>query len=480
MAHDIWQSPLIGRYSSREMQELWSDDRKFQTWREIWTAHADGQRALGVSQITGEAISQMRANLKLTEEDYPIVAKLEREKRHDVMAHAIRFGQLCPAAAPIIHLAGTSMLVDDNTYLILMREGLRIIAARIAQVVDRLAQFADTWKGESTLGYTHLQPAQPVTVGKRACLWMQDLLWDLHLVEETIEWLPFLGAKGTTGTRDSYVDLFEGDCMKAGILDRTMASSFGFKRLLLISGQTYPRKVDTRVLTALAEIGQSAHKMGDDLRLLQHLKEVEEPFEKEQVGSSAMAYKRNPMRSERCCSLARLLMGAPGKARQTASQQWFERTLDDSAGRRDYIPGAFLTADAVLKLLQNISEGLVVFPAMIRKHLMEELPFMATEHIITAMVRAGVNRQEAHESIRVHAQAAGNRIKQEGVDNDLIKRLKADGFFAPVRDSLDEILDPKNFIGQCVQQVDEFIAEEVKPALEPYADQLGGASELKV
>jgi len=480
MSHHTYQSPLIGRYSSSEMQVLFSDDTKFRTWRKLWLELARAEQSLGIDQITDKALQQMEANLDFTEEDYRVVAEIEREIRHDVMSHVRRFGQVCPAAAPIIHIGATSCEVDDNTYLIVMREALGIIALRIARVLHPLAQFADAWKGTPTLGFTHFQPAQLVTVGKRAAMWAQDLLMDLGAVESLQDWMPFRGIKGTTGTQDSFLDLFAGDHDKVVELDRLVKTAFGFSRSLTITGQTYTRKIDTRVLMVLADLAASMHKMCTDLRLLASRKEIEEPFEKGQVGSSAMAYKRNPMREERNCALDRHPMALVFEGLFTQATQWFERTLDDSACRRLYIPEAFLAADGALLVLQNVVEGLVVYPAMIQRHVMEELPFMATEHIINAMVKVGANRQETHERIRVHAQAAGENVKLHGGDNDLIVRLQGDDFFRPVRDEFDTILDPRRFIGRCVEQVEEFITNEVESVLDPYMDRVDEKSELKV
>lgn len=480
MAHDTWQSPLMGRYASKEMQRLFSDDMKFGTWRRIWLELARAQQQLGITKITDEALRQMETNLAMTEDDYEVVRALEKKNRHDVQSHAERFGQLCPAAAPIIHLGATSMEVDDNAYLIVMRDALGIIALRVARVLDRLAQFARTWRYLPALAYTHFQPAEPITVGKRTTMWAQDLLMDFYAIDDLMGWLPFRGIQGVTGTQNSFLDLFDGDHQKVVELNRRVTDALGFTRLLTITGQTYTRKIDTRVILALADLSASMHKMCTDLRLLANAHEIEEPFEPGQVGSSYMPFKKNPMREERNCALDRHPMALAFEALFTQATQWLERTLDDSAARRIYIPEAFLATDAALLVLQNVVEGLTVYPAVIRRNLMVYLPFFTSGPIINAMVRAGGSRQETHERLRMHALAVTTRMKGEAADNDFIQQLKADEFFQPVHDKLDSILEPSNFIGRAPEQVDEFLANEVEPALEPYKDQLQETSELHV
>jgi adenylosuccinate lyase len=459
------------------MQALWSDDRKFSTWRKLWVELARAEKQLGLA-VTAEQIAEMEAHLH--DIDYDLAAKEERKRRHDVMAHVHTFAQACPQAASIIHLGATSCYVTDNTDLILMREGLGQLAVACARVIERLAAFAVMHKEMPALGYTHFQAAQLTTVGKRACLWISDLLMDLHALEHARKTLRFRGVKGTTGTQASFLALFHGDHAKVELLDTAVTHAFGFDRTYLVTGQTYSRKVDLEVLMVLASLGATAHRIGTDLRLLAHEKEIEEPFEKDQIGSSAMAYKRNPMRAERACSLGRHLMALVQDGLHTYSVQWLERSLDDSANRRIALPEAFLAADAVLGILQNVSEGLVVHPQVIRRHIDAELPFMATENIIMAMVEAGGNRQDVHEKIRVLSHQAAAVVKHEGKDNDLIERIRKDPFFHPVISQLDELLDPRTFTGRAPQQVELFVRDEVKPALAAYAGQLAGTSQLQV
>lgn len=477
-----YQSPLISRYTSDEMQWRFSADVRLETWRQLWTELARAQKQLGVEgvKITDAQIAEMEQHQQLTVDEYAFAAEEEQKTRHDVTAHIRTYGRTCPLAAPIIHLGATSCYVTDNTDLILMRDGLGMIAVKLARAINRLRNFAWAWHALPTLAWTHFQPAQLTTVGKRACLWIQDLLMDLKEVEHVKNNLRFRGAKGTTGSQDSFLKLFNGNHEKVRKLDRLVTQSFGFNSSFTITGQTYSRKVDTKVLATLADIGSSVHGICTDLRLLQHLKEIEEPFEEEQVGSSAMPYKRNPMREERACSLGRHPIALLLEAYFTHATQWFERTLDDSAGRRIYIPEAFLAADAILKILQNVVEGLVVHERIIKRHIAEELPFMATEEIIVAMVKAGANRQECHERLRKLARTANANIKVLGRSNNLLKLIRADEYFAPVHSSIANIVEPARFIGRCPEQVDDFLKDEVDPALAPYADKLGETSQLHV
>ncbi|KAG8436338.1 hypothetical protein GDO86_007439 [Hymenochirus boettgeri] len=470
-----YRSPLVSRYASREMAFNFSDSKKFQTWRRLWLRLAQAQRSLGLP-ITEEQIQEMEANLENI--DFKMAADEEKRLRHDVMAHVHTFAHCCPKAAPIIHLGATSCYVGDNTDLIVLRDGFDLLLPKLARVISRLADFAERYAELPTLGFTHYQPAQLTTVGKRCCLWLQDLCMDLHNLERVRNELRFRGVKGTTGTQASFLQLFEGDHEKVEELDRMVTSMAGFKRAYIVTGQTYSRKVDIEVLSVLASLGATVHKICTDIRLLANLKELEEPFEKEQIGSSAMPYKRNPMRSERCCSLARHLMTLIMNPLQTASVQWFERTLDDSANRRVCLAEAFLSADIVLSTLQNISEGLVVYPKVIERRIRQELPFMATENVIMAMVKNGGNRQDCHEKIRVLSQQAAAVVKQEGGDNDLIFRIHADSYFAPIHAQLDQLLDPKSFIGRAPQQVLKFLKEEVMPLLAPYQNKMDVKIEL--
>ncbi|XP_075563622.1 adenylosuccinate lyase isoform X4 [Pelecanus crispus] len=437
-----------------------SERKKFGTWRRLWLYLAQAEKSLGLP-ITDEQIQEMEANLDNI--DFKMAAEEEKKLRHDVMAHVHTFAHCCPKAAAIIHLGATSCYVGDNT---------------LARVISRLADFAEKYADLPTLGFTHYQPAQLTTVGKRCCLWIQDLCMDLQNLERARDDLRFRGVKGTTGTQASFLQLFEGDHSKVEELDRLVTAKAGFKRAYMVTGQTYSRKVDIEVLSVLASLGASIHKICTDIRLLANLKEIEEPFEKDQIGSSAMPYKRNPMRSERCCSLARHLMTLVLDPLQTASVQWFERTLDDSANRRVCLAEAFLTADIILSTLQNISEGLVVYPKVIERRIRQELPFMATENIIMAMVKAGGNRQDCHEKIRVLSQQAAAVVKQEGGDNDFIARVRADPYFSPIHKQLESLLDPSSFTGRAPQQVAKFLKEEVRPALIPYQSKMGGKIEL--
>lgn len=472
MSHDVYDNPLITRYASREMARIWSDQERYGTWRRLWIALAESQKELGLP-ITTEQIDEMRAHQD--EIDFEAVARYEREKRHDVVAHIHEFGDRCPLARPIIHLGATSCYVTDNTDLILMRRSLDLLAKRLAGVIDRLAQFADQHRSLACLGFTHLQPAQPTTMGKRACLWLQDFILDLEDLEYRRDGMRARGVKGTTGTQASFLQLFHGDHDKVRALDEIVSRKMGFEKRFAVTGQTYTRKVDSQILDALSGLGQSCHKFATDLRILAHRKEVEEPFESGQVGSSAMAYKRNPMRSERICALGRFLMSLPSNSAQTVATQWMERTLDDSANRRLVLPQAMLAADALLILARNVVDGLVVYPKVIERQLASELPFMATEAILMAGVEAGGDRQTLHEIIRQHSHEAAKRVKQEGAENDLIARLKGDSHFQSV--DLDSVLDPSLFIGRAPEQVTEFLAEIIAPVRQRYSSSLNAFSD---
>jgi adenylosuccinate lyase len=471
MPHDIYENPLISRYASREMAALWGDQRKFSTWRRLWVALAEAESELGLT-ITKEQIAELRA--AVDDIDFDVAGKYERKLRHDVMAHVHAYGDQCPTARPIIHLGATSCYVTDNTDLILIREALQMVARRLANVILALADFAKQHRALATLGFTHLQPAQPTTVGRRACLWAYDLALDLAEVEHRLESLKARSVKGTTGTQASFLELLGGDHGKVRRLEELVAKKMGFDATYLITGQTYSRKIDVQVLDALAGIAASSHKAASDLRLLAHRKEIEEPFEMDQIGSSAMAYKRNPMRCERICALGRFAMNLGANAAQTHATQWMERTLDDSANRRLVIPQAFLAIDAILILYQNVASDLVVYPQVIAKHLREELPFMATENVLMAAVSAGGDRQELHERIRQHSQAAAAVVKQQGRDNDLVSRLRADPAFAAV--DIDAMIDPASLTGRSAEQVDEFLSEIVEPIRHKYGSDNAAAT----
>jgi adenylosuccinate lyase len=458
-----WSSPLTGRYASPQMAALLSDDHKFRTWRRLWLALAEAQRELGLP-ITAAQIAELREHLD--DIDYEAAAAYERELRHDVMAHVHALGDVAPTARPIVHLGATSCFVGDNTDLLVLRDALDLLIPKVAGVIRQLADFALTYADLPTLGFTHYQPAQLTTVGKRACLWAQDLLIDLDNLRRLRRELRFRGVKGTTGTQASFLALFDGDHDKVEALDTAVARAFGFERTFAVTGQTYPRKVDHEIVAALGSMGASAHKLATDIRLLANLKEVEEPFGKKQIGSSAMAYKRNPMRSERICALARHLITLPANSAQTAAVQWLERTLDDSANRRLTLGESLLTADAVLEALLDVTAGLVVHPKVIARRIESELPFMATENLIMAMVKAGADRQAVHESIRVHSLAAAAQVKEHGLDNDLVARVAADPDFAPIHAELEGLLDPSTFIGRAPEQTRAFVKNEVEPALE--------------
>lgn len=475
--YSIYQNPLAERYTSKEMLELFSAQKKFSTWRKLWIALAESEKELGLN-ITQEQIDEMKKHIDNI--DFEYAAKMEKKFRHDVMAHVHTFGKVCPKAMPIIHLGATSAYVGDNTDLIVMKEGLEIVIKKLVNVINNIKNFALKYKDLPTLGFTHYQPAQLTTVGKRACLWLQDFVLDFEELEFTKENLKFRGVKGTTGTQASFLNLFEGNHEKVKKLDELVSKKMGFDKVLKIAGQTYTRKQDTKVLKALAGIAESAHKMATDLRLLQNLKEIEEPFEKSQIGSSAMAYKRNPMRSERICSLSRHVITLTINPYFTHATQWFERSLDDSANRRITIPESFMTIDAILELLYNVTNGLVVYENMILKHIMEELPFMATENIIMASVKKGASRQDMHEIIREHSMEAGKVVKVDGKPNDLIQRLIKDKEIPLSKEEIDNMLNPKDFIGRAPEQVEDFIETEVNPIIDKYKSCLGLDVEIKV
>ena len=478
MSKDQYESPLASRYASKEMLYLFSPDKKFTTWRKLWIALARAEMNLGLN-ITQEQIDEMEAHVD--DIDYDLAAKYEKELRHDVMAHVRTFGDACPKAKPIIHLGATSCYVGDNTDIILMKEGLILVRRGIVRVLNNLAKFAEEYKSTPTLGYTHYQAAQLVTVGKRATLWMNDLLMDLQEVEYRLDNLKLLGSKGTTGTQASFLELFDGDHEKCKRLEQMIAEEMGFSGVVPVSGQTYSRKVDAAILSTLSGIAQSATKFATDMRLLAHMKEIEEPFEKNQVGSSAMPYKRNPMRCERICALSRYVISDVTNGSVTAATQWFERTLDDSANKRISIPEAFLAVDGILNIYENVTSGLVVHEKVIEKHIQEELPFMASENIMMDAVKRGGDRQELHERIRQYSLEAGHQVKDLGQPNNLIDLIAEDPMFGMTKEELTAHLDAKNYIGRCPQQVDEFLAEEIQPVLERYAGDLGGeAAQLNV
>ncbi|MEG0250487.1 MAG: adenylosuccinate lyase [Peptostreptococcus sp.] len=459
---NTYESPLTSRYASAEMQALFSPDMKFKTWRKLWIALAETEKELGLD-ITQEQIDE----LKKFQDDinYDVAKAREKEVRHDVMSHVYAYGVQCPKAAGIIHLGATSCFVGDNTDLIVMYEALELVKERLAKVITTLSKFADEYKNLPTLGFTHFQPAQPTTVGKRATLWIQDFLLDLESLEDFLQRKRLRGAKGTTGTQASFLELFDGDYERVKTLDKTVANKMGYDDVFQVTGQTYSRKIDSQVINILAGIAQSATKFSNDIRLLQHLKEVEEPFEKHQIGSSAMAYKRNPMRSERIASLSRYVIADMINPAMTVSGQWFERTLDDSANKRIAVPEAFLAIDAVLNLCANVSDGLVVYPKVIEQRLMKELPFMATENIMMDAVKKGGNRQELHEKIRVHSLEAAKMVKVEGQENDLVDRIANDSSFGITKEEILAVLKPELYVGCAPMQVDEFLKEIVAPAL---------------
>lgn len=463
--NDSYSTPLSSRYASKEMSQLFSPRTRYSTWRKLWYTLAVAEKELGITAITDEAIAELKANLTVTDEDLVEAAKQEAIVRHDVMAHVHVYGLKAPKAAGIIHLGATSCFVTDNADLIFLRNGLDILIPKLVNVIHRLSQFALQYKDMPVLGWTHFQPAQLTTVGKRATLWLQELLWDLRNLQRAREDLGLRGVKGTTGTQGSFLSLFHGNHDKVEQLDQRVVELLGFEYAYPCTGQTYSRKIDFDVLAPLASLGATAHKFGTDIRLLANLKEIEEPFEKSQIGSSAMAYKRNPMRSERVCSLARHLQSLLGDAWNTSAVQWFERTLDDSANRRVSIPEAFLTADIVLSTMLNIVSGLVVYPKVIERRIMSELPFMATENIIMAMVEKGGDRQECHEKIRVLSHQAAAVVKEQGGDNDLIERVRSDEYFNPIKNDLDALLNPATFVGRAPQQTEKFVNLTVAKAL---------------
>ncbi len=473
--HIIYQSPLVERNASKEMAELFGAQKKFSTWRRLWLALAAEQKKLGLN-ITQGQLDQMARHLD--DIDFKKAARYEKDLRHDVMAHIRTFADAAPKAAGIIHLGATSCYVGDNADLIIMRDAMSLLAGKLASVINLLAKFAKQYRSLATLGFTHYQPAQLTTVGKRATLWCYEFVMDLQEIEHRIETLPFRGVKGTTGTQASFFELFDGSHSKVRQLDKAVAAAFGFKKICAVTGQTYQRKIDTLIINSLACIAQSAHKFCNDIRLLANLKEIEEPFEKTQVGSSAMAYKRNPMRCERATALSRFVLSLASSPPMTASEQWLERTLDDSANRRIVLPEAFLAVDGILQILLNVVDGLVVYPNVIASHVSAELPFMATENILMAAVKAGGNRQELHEKIRLHSQAAAAQVKQFGRANDLLDRLKADVDFAEL--DFEKVLEPGKYIGRAPQQVDEFIRDIVTPICKKYHSRLNIKSELNV
>ncbi len=471
-----YENPLIGRYASDAMCRLWGPQRKFSTWRKLWVALAEAEHELGLP-VTKEQIEELRRHID--DIDFAKAAEYENKLRHDVMAHVHAYGDVAPGARAIIHLGATSCFVTDNTDAILLREALEMIAKRLATVIDRLGRFAARHRALPCLGFTHLQPAQPVTVGRRACLWAYDLVLDLQEIEHRIRNVKPLGNKGTTGTQASFLKLFNGDHEKVRTLERLFCEKIGFRDAFAVTGQTYPRKMDVQILDALSGVAQSAHKFATDLRILAHRKEMEEPFEAQQIGSSAMAYKRNPMRSERICSLSRFVMSLQTSPPMTLATQWMERTLDDSANRRLVLPQAFLALDSVLILYQNIADGMVVYPKVIEKNLRGELPFMATENILMAAVEKGGDRQDLHEKIRRHSQEAAAVVKLEGGENDLLDRLRNDMAFSAV--DIDAALAPCAFVGRSPEQVDEFIAEQIEPVRQRYEDVLSATdAEVRV
>ncbi|MBQ9179343.1 MAG: adenylosuccinate lyase [Firmicutes bacterium] len=472
-----YNSPLSERYPSKEMKYLFSPEKKFTTWRKLWIALAEAEKELGLD-ITDEQIAELKANVSNI--NYDVAKEREKVVRHDVMSHVYAYGQQCPKAKGIIHLGATSCYVGDNTDIIIMKEGLELIRSKVVNVIKNLADFAEEYKGMPTLGFTHFQAAQPTTVGKRATLWINELVMDLYDLDNLIKDIKLLGSKGTTGTQATFLELFDGDYEKVSKIDGLIAEKTGFEECYPVSGQTYSRKVDSRVMNVLSGIAQSAHKFSNDIRLLQHLKEIEEPFEKNQIGSSAMAYKRNPMRSERIASLANYVLSDAMNPAITAATQWFERTLDDSANKRISISEGFLATDGILELYMNVSSGLVVYPKVIESRLAGELPFMATEIILMDAVKAGGDRQELHEKIRSHSMDAGKRVKEEGAANDLLERIAADPAFGMTMDQLQSLMKPENFIGCAKEQTEEYLEKVVRPLIEENRDSLGLSAEINV
>ena len=478
MSTDRYVSPLSERYASKEMKYIFSPDKKFRTWRKLWIALAESEKELGLP-ITQEQIDELKAHAD--DINYEVAQEREKIVRHDVMSHVYAYGVQCPNAKGIIHLGATSCYVGDNTDIIIMTEGLKLIRNKLITVIRNLSKFADEYKALPTLAFTHFQPAQPTTVGKRATLWLQELLMDLEDVEYQLSKAKLLGSKGTTGTQASFLELFDGDHEKCKMLDRKIAEKMGYKACFPVSGQTYSRKLDSQFLNVLAGIAQSAAKFSNDIRLLQHLKEVEEPFEKNQIGSSAMAYKRNPMRSERIGSLSRYVMVDVLNGYFTTATQWFERTLDDSANKRLSVPEAFLAVDGILSLYANVADGLVVYPKVIEQRLRKELPFMATENIMMdAVKKRGADRQQLHEKIREHSMAASRVVKVEGGENDLLERIAADKAFGVTLEELEKILKPENYTGRAKEQTEDFLNECIKPVLEKYADVESDKPEINV
>ena len=477
MSTDRYTSPLSERYASKEMQYIFSQDMKFRTWRRLWIALAETEKELGLN-ITQEQIDELKAHAD--DINYDVAKAREKEVRHDVMSHVYAYGVQCPKAKGIIHLGATSCYVGDNTDIIVMAEALRLVQKKLVNVIAELSKFADKYKDQPTLAFTHFQPAQPTTVGKRATLWTQEFMMDLEDLEYVLGTIKLLGSKGTTGTQASFLELFEGDQETIDKIDPMIAAKMGFKECYPVSGQTYSRKVDTRVVNVLAGIAASAHKMSNDIRLLQHLKEVEEPFEKSQIGSSAMAYKRNPMRSERIASLSRYVMVDALNPAITSATQWFERTLDDSANKRLSVPEGFLAIDGILDLCLNVVDGLVVYPKVIEKHMMAELPFMATENIMMDAVKAGGDRQELHERIRELSMEAGKNVKVEGKDNNLLELIAADPAFNLTLEDLQKSMDPSRYTGRAKEQTEAFIANVVQPVLDAHKDLLGVKVEINV
>ncbi len=477
MSTDRYVSPLSERYASREMQYIFSPDKKFRTWRKLWIALAETEKELGLP-ITQEQIDELKSHQD--DINYDVAKAREKEVRHDVMSHVYAYGCQCPKAKGIIHLGATSCYVGDNTDIIIMTEALKLVRRKLVNVLNELASFADKYKNQPTLAFTHFQPAQPTTVGKRATLWMQEFCLDLEDLNHVISSMKLLGSKGTTGTQASFLELFDGDQEKIDRIDPMIAEKMGFSECYPVSGQTYSRKVDTRVLNVLAGIAASAHKMSNDIRLLQHLKEVEEPFEKSQIGSSAMAYKRNPMRSERIASLSRYVIVDALNPAITSATQWFERTLDDSANKRLSIPEGFLAIDGILDLCLNVVDGLVVYPKVIEKHLMAELPFMATENIMMDAVKAGGDRQELHERIRELSMEAGRNVKVNGGENNLLELIAADPAFGLSLEDLKKTMEPSRYVGRAPEQVDAFLSQVVNPILEEYRELLGEKAEINV
>ena len=477
MSTDRYTSPLSERYASKEMQYIFSQDKKFRTWRRLWIALAETEKELGLN-ITQEQIDELKAHAD--DINYDVAKAREKEVRHDVMSHVYAYGVQCPKAKGIIHLGATSCYVGDNTDIIVMTEALKLVQKKLVNVIAELSKFADKYKDQPTLAFTHFQPAQPTTVGKRATLWTQEFMMDLEDLEYVLGTIKLLGSKGTTGTQASFLELFEGDQETIDKIDPMIAAKMGFKECYPVSGQTYSRKVDTRVVNVLAGIAASAHKMSNDIRLLQHLKEVEEPFEKSQIGSSAMAYKRNPMRSERIASLSRYVMVDALNPAITSATQWFERTLDDSANKRLSVPEGFLAIDGILDLCLNVVDGLVVYPKVIEKHMMAELPFMATENIMMDAVKAGGDRQELHERIRELSMEAGRNVKVEGKDNNLLELIAADPAFNLTLEELQKTMDPKKYVGRAKEQTESFIAKVVNPVLDSHKEMLGMTAEINV